>query len=283
MKSILSALGFTALGTLMLLSVELKAQDSTATPETASGGSAAVVETQEESTMPTLSATVTYASAYMFHGLIFNSGNVLQPDISIAWKGFYAGVWANWDFMDDNGTQNNDFEEWDYYAGYGYTFADVPALGALSLEATYTYYDYPSFSDSDTQEISLAATLDDVLLQPSVTVGWDFENDLFWASIGGSHSVALVAISDKLSLDMEGELYWANTKYNDYNYGVAKNALTAIQFTAGLNYAVCDYCSFGPFMICSWALDHDLREVWKDDEMNSAFNVLWGFALSAEF
>jgi len=282
MKSILSALGFTALGTLMLLSVELKAQDSTATPETVPGGSVAVVETQEESNMPTLSATLTYASAYIYNGFIWNSGNVWQPDVSIAWKGFYAGAWGNWDCMDDVG-QDNDFEEWDYYAGYGHTFADVPVLGAISLEATYTYYDFPSFSEGDYQEISLKTTLDDVLLQPSLTVAWDFEDDLYWASLGASHSVAISPISDKLSLDMEGELFWNNAKYNRWTYGVDKNALAVFQFTAGLNYAVCDYCSFGPFVTFAWALEHDLREVWKDDPMNSACNFLWGFALSADF
>lgn len=283
MKSIWSAFGFTALGTLMLLSVELKAQDSTATPETAPGGSVAVVETQEESNLPTLSATVNYASAYIYNGFIWNSGNVLQPEISLDWKGFFAGAWATWDCMDDNGEQDNDFEEWNYYAGYGHTFADVPALGALSLEGTYTYYDFPGFPESDYQEISFKATLDDVLLQPSLTVAWEFEDDTYWASLGASHSVALTAISEKLSLDMEGELFWNNAKYNWWTYGVDKNALAALQIKAGLNYAVCDYCSFGPFVICAWALDHDLREVWKDDAMNSAFNVLWGFALNAEF
>lgn len=283
MKSIWSALGVTALGAMMLFGVELKAQDSAVAQVTAPDESAAVVETQEESNLPTLSATLTYASAYIYNGFIWNSGNVLQPDISLEWKGFFVGAWGNWDCMDDNGEQDDDFEEWDFYAGYGHTFADVPVLGALSLEGTYTYYKFPSFSEGDYQEISMKATLDDVLLQPSLLVAWDFEDDTYWASLGASHSVALSVISEKLSLDMEGELFWNNAKYNRWTYGVDKNALAALQVTTGLNYAVCDHFSCGPFVLFAWALDHDLREVWKDDPMNSTCNVLWGFALNAEF
>lgn len=285
MKSFLTALGRIAFlsTTMMLLSVGLKAQDASDTYKTPPAEPIVVVETEDESNMPTLSATITYASAYIYNGFVWNSGNVWQPEISLEWKGFFAGAWATWDCMDDNGMQDNDFEEWNYYAGYGYSFTDVPVLGALSLEATYTYLDYPSFSELDTQEISLKATLDELLLQPSLTIAWDFENDTFWTSLGGEYSVPLSIIDEKLSLDLEGALFWANSKYNDYNYGVAKNALAALQFKAGLTCAPCDHCDFGPFVIVAWALDHDLREVWRDDPMNNSCNVLWGFALNLEF
>lgn len=284
MKSFMSALGVTALGTLMLVSVELMAQDNLAVPAASPGEQAVVIEQPEDdSKWPTISANVNYASAYMYNGFLWNSGNVLQADISLEWQGFYAGAWTNWDFMDDNGYQNNDFEEWDYFAGYDHTFDDVAGLGAITLGAVFTYFDYPSFPEWDCPEIGLSVCLDDVLLSPNATINWDYEDDRYWASLGGSHSIVVSPISEKLSVDMEGNLYWANSRYNYWNYGVATNALTAFQFKAGLSYAVCDHFSFGPFMLCAWALDHELRDVWKDDIQNNAFNVLWGFALSAEY
>jgi uncharacterized protein (TIGR02001 family) len=251
--------------------------------ETVLAENGSLIETEDESQWPEFSASLTYASAYLYNGFIWNSGNVFHPEISLEWKGFFAGVWATWDCTNANGEHDDEFEEWNYYLGYGHSFPDLPTFGELHLELTWVYYDFPSFTDTNYQDLMLKATLEDLPLKPALTAAWNYEDDIFWLGLETKHSVPVSCISDKLSFDMCGELFWNNRKYNDYNYDVNKSALAALQLKAGLNYQVCEYFNLGPFVACAWAIEKDLRKAWREDSMNNAFNVLWGFALNAEF
>ena len=98
------------------------------------------------SAMAGASATVDFASAYVFRGSTFNDGFVIQPGVEADGLGLpeeygsvAVGVWGNIDMDDAGGTkQTSQFSEIDWYGSYG-----LPSLvDGLDLFIGYTEYTY---------------------------------------------------------------------------------------------------------------------------------------------
>ncbi|WP_395375812.1 TorF family putative porin [Marinicella sp. W31] len=92
------------------------------------------------------SAGVDIVSNYVSKGVSQTEDNpAIQPSIDYAWdNGIYVGLWAsNVDYV-PRGEPNDgaDFEI-DYYLGYGWN-----VLENVSLDISYTFYDYPGIEES---------------------------------------------------------------------------------------------------------------------------------------
>jgi hypothetical protein len=94
-----------------------------------------------------VSTTFDFASAYVFRGVTYNDGAVIQPGIEAT--GFQIpeeygsvtfGAWGNYDIGDyDGNLTSSQFSEVDWYASYGLpTFVE-----GLDLFLGYTEYTYP--------------------------------------------------------------------------------------------------------------------------------------------
>lgn len=137
------------------------------------------------------SASLGLLSKYVFRGYELSSKSaVIQPALSISYKGFSAGFWGNID-TDEHKTQSfipdseghKSFNEVDLTLSYTYT------LNKLSFTGGYIYYGTKYASETEEVFVSLAY---DTFLKPSLSVYRDinkYRGTYFNLSI--SHSLPL--------------------------------------------------------------------------------------------
>lgn len=103
------------------------------------------------------------ASAYVFRGVTFNDGIVVQPYVDIAGlpgvlEGLTFGIWGNVDADDyDDTLESGQFSEIDIYASYA-----IPVEG-INLAIEYCEYTYPTAPVLADREIGLSLGLDAVI------------------------------------------------------------------------------------------------------------------------
>ncbi len=100
-----------------------------------------------------VSTTLDFASAYVFRGVTFNDGLVMQPGIEATGFGIpeeygaiAVGAWANYDIDDSDGdVKSSNFSETDWYVSYSLpTWVD-----GLDLSIGYAEYTYGADSDKE--------------------------------------------------------------------------------------------------------------------------------------
>ena len=249
--------------------------------------------------------SLTLANKYVTDAHVNTDGLMLFPDLSVSFYGAFVGIWGAFDlnkWNDEQGIDRFNFEEVDYYAGYGYTFEDIPGVSSISITGTYFYYDYPHRAGAhafgavwdrwDEEAPRNKITLDvctGSIAETGITAGatlewlydhrdgcnkhWGYGFD-FYAKKG----FAIAAISEKLTFDNKIDLFVFNHSYSWRRRGVA-----AFQYTAALNYACCDNVSFGPFASFMWQLEKRAREEAKANNAQEPFDTLFGFAVNAAF
>ena len=264
------------------------------------------VETKEKSMLiPSVTLSLDYKSRYISDGFVVNPQNMLFGSIDLGWEfgdfgGLYVGIWGANDLNRYNADSNVKYEpeEFDYYIGYWYEFGDIPAIESLTLDLSYTYWDYPSrthWEGKGEQQNTIALDITaGCFLKPGVTINWDPENEklYFKLHVGYSYDIQDVkGLSFNTGLAMfvgnghyvtgKGVLEWDD----GFPVGVAdRSAITTVIWDVSLNYALNDYISFGPFASLNFAVDHNVREDWKhDDNSKSGCNTLWGFGGKIKF
>ncbi len=211
-------------------------------------------------------ATATIAndtnSAYVWRGMTFNDGFVLQPSIDVSANGFAINVWANYDLNDYNGTvEQNQFSEVDLTASY--TFK----LGAVDASVGIIEYAFPTTHPkvlngepnvngdpknvSNTAEIFAGLAYDlgrGFVVSTKLYYDIDEVND-FYATLGLGYSYSL---NDKTTLGLSGLISYAGQDFaqfytlNDtvdggfFNYALTASvkymATEACGITASINY-----------------------------------------------
>ena len=121
------------------------------------------------------SVTLYYGSPYIFRGVPFSSGFVVQPTVQATWAGAFVGFFGNLDPSSSTTSTGRKvaFNEADVFAGYGRT------VGPLTLTGTYTFYTFPVPNDDElrlnpTQEVALTAGVA-APLAPSAYAVYDFD------------------------------------------------------------------------------------------------------------
>ena len=137
-------------------------------------GAISVPALAQEATSPhTFSANVSMATDYIFRGVSqTNHKPTIQGgfDYSHA-SGFYAGTWASNVAWVDNVSKDDNSMEWDFYLGYGGSFAED-----FSYDVGALYYYYPGKGR--------AATESPDSLEVYASIGWKF------LSLKYSHAVS---------------------------------------------------------------------------------------------
>lgn len=271
----------------------------------------ASVAPQEASVVPKekewkISLTLTYANKYVTDAYVVTDGDMLFPDLTVSYKGFFAEIWGAMDLNNKNYNNNpgdfgnvrrGNFEEVDFIFGYDYTFEDLAAINSLSIHAQWAYYKYPQrlgtwdedgkfrrASDGTTQKITIDATTG-LFLNPGVKLDWAYEERCWLLTFHAAHSLPLAMISEKLTFDNGAELLVGNRKFG-YN-GDCDNpksfAFCTFVWTTGLNFACCDNVSFGPFAKMIFHLDNRVREQAAIDGNAHKFESVFGAQVSANF
>lgn len=132
-----------------------------------------------------VSTYVDFVSAYVFRGVTFNDGLVMQPGAEISgfpidekFGSIALGIWANYDLNDIGDGQ--EFSEVDYYVSYS-----LP-IEVIDVGVTYTEYTYPGASGGDSDReiaLSLGSAIGTNGLYAGVTfnygIGGALEGDLY--------------------------------------------------------------------------------------------------------
>ena len=139
----------------------------------------------EEEEKPSASADLSVLSKYIWRGYELSDDSiVLEPSITVGYKGFSMNLWGNldtnFDDMDPTTSDKTEWTETDWTISYDRSF------GPVGLGLGYIYYSLDGIDDS--QEIYLSAALD-VLLSPSLTIYREIAHLPGWyINFGISHS-----------------------------------------------------------------------------------------------
>ena len=94
----------------------------------------------------TATAALDANSAYVWRGLTFNDGFVLQPSMDVSAGGFAFNVWGNLDVDDYNGAvDDGEFSEVDLTTTYAFK------LGAVDASVGAIEYLFPGGADATTE------------------------------------------------------------------------------------------------------------------------------------
>jgi len=199
------------------------------------------------------SATLDFASAYVWRGITFNDGFVIQPSIDVAGKnGLGINVWGNYDVDDyDDQLTSNDFSEIDLTVSYGTSF------GKLDVGAGVIAYLFPGAgSDSETAEIYLSLGMDIMDgLSAALDIYYDFEllDELSYATLSLAYAYG---VSDKLDIEVGGSIGYAGDDFSA-SYGGADGGLWDYTLSLSLGYAISDAWSASAGVTYVNSLDDD--------------------------
>lgn len=168
----------------------------------------ATVPAFAEEEKPEADFSVAILSDYIWRGQELSRDSiVIQPSMTVGYKGFSANLWGNLDTDPYSASSNNNpsnFNETDFTLSYGREF------GAVSAEIGYIYYALDAVDDS--QEFYLSLGLD-TLLSPSLTVYKEFDSYMHWYILAGvSHAFEL---SETMSLELAGTVSYLESDDKD--------------------------------------------------------------------
>jgi uncharacterized protein (TIGR02001 family) len=192
-------------------------------------------------------ATVDLASAYVFRGVTYNDGLVIQPSVELIGFGLpkaigtlSAGMWANYN-IDEYGSFSSDtISEVDFYAFYA-----LP-LDALKVSIGYVRYAYPNQTDGavsnavslvdDSEAVAeIAYEMDELKIGARAFYGLDgaVEENLYYdASVEYT-----MDLSDGLLLDVKALVGYADPKTgaSGWNEGVGE---VGLRYLMGKNWTL---------------------------------------------
>lgn len=207
-------------------------------------------------------------SEYVWRGQLLTDEPVIQPYVEVSSGGLCLNIWSSIDTTDTNEVGNETYriQEVDYTLSYGGTVTE-----GLDMEGGVIYYDFPGTGFDATQEAYVSASLSDILLTPSLTVYYDFDEvEGIYANAGIGHAFEL---SERLSLSLSGSLGWGDKDYNmgyftvddsGLNDTVDDSGLNDLAISTSLDYEVNETFSMSFFLAHSELVDGDVEDAVND-------------------
>ena len=158
-----------------------------------------------EEEAPSADLSVSLLSKYVWRGFELSDGSmVIQPSMTVGYKGFAANFWGNLDTDQDKDMYTEgdtmNWNETDFTLSYDGSF-DMFDYGV-----GYIYYDLQD-GLSDTQEVYVSATLN-TFLSPTLTIYRDIDaGPSTYVTLGVSHSFP---VTEKYALDLGFEASYYN-------------------------------------------------------------------------
>ena len=211
-------------GVSSILAEEAKPEAAAPAPAAAAPAPAAAEEEK-----PTADFSVSALTKYVWRGYEqTRDGIVIQPSLTVGYKGFSANIWGNLDTRPYSATPGvsypSTWTETDYTLSYSKTFGPVtPTIG-------YIYYGLEAPNNQSTpplpaQEFFVSMALNK-LLTPTLTVYHEFDHYYDWYFLLGiSHTIEFNKIislklaasgSYLLSTYADANLYRVNSSYGGY-------------------------------------------------------------------
>ena len=194
---------------------------------------------------PSGGADVALLSQYVWRGYaLSDSSLVIQPSISVGYKGFGLNLWGNLDT--DYYDTGKDFNEIDLTLSYDKSF------GMMGLGLGYIYY---GLEGEDSQELYASLGLD-TFLAPTLTVYRDYDTFGSWyILLGISHSFGL---TEEVSLDLGGSVSYYS--YDDSDYSELHDGL----ISASIAIPIGKYCGLTPSLAYIFPLSSKAEDELTD-------------------
>ena len=183
-------------------------------------------------------------SQYVWRGYAFSDDSVIiQPSMSVSYKGFGVNLWGNFDTDYVSGTDSGiNWNETDMTLSYD------GSTGKIGYGVGWIYYNLGSGIGDDSQEIYVTASID-TLLVPTLSIYNDIDNFRgYYATLGVSHSIA---VAEGMALDLGAQVGYYDL--DDTDYSEFHDAL----ITASMTFAVNDYVSVTPELYYAFALTNE--------------------------
>ncbi len=229
---------------------------------------------------PTADLTVGAYSQYIWRGFEMSKDSiVLEPSMTVAYKGFSANVWGNLD-TDPYSAEEDLSHKWnetDMTLAYGWE------MGPAALSVGYIYYALDA--TDDTQEFFASAGLN-VLLTPTLTVYRDTDSYQGWyTTLAISHSFP---VHGDITLDLgaQGSYLAADeaSTYADANGDAYSNFHDGV-LSLGFTIPVTSLITIKPKLSYTFALSNDASDLMKaaSKDGNDDNFVYGGVAVSMAF
>lgn len=233
-----------------------------------------------EEDKPTANLTVGAYSQYIWRGFELSRDSiVVQPSMTVAYKGFSANLWGNLDTDPYSAATDaaNNWTETDLTLAYAWE------MGPVALSLGYIYYANDAAEDS--QEFFASAALN-TILKPTLTVYRDTDfNPGWYATLGVSHSFP---IQGDITLDLAGQVSYLaaaesatykeadGSKYGNFHDGV---------LSVGLTVPAGKYLTVSPKLSYTFALSNDAENLMRrsSKDGNDDSFVYGGVAVSMAF
>lgn len=210
-------------------------------------------------------------TAYVWRGLTFNDGFVLQPSIDVAKNGFAVNVWGNFDLDDyDGAVESGEFSEVDLTGSYSHSF------GPVNVSAGIIEYLFPAGADS-TGEIFAGAGMDvGAGFSISSKIYYDYDQvDDFYVTAGVGYSYS---INDATTLGLSGTIGYAGEDFAEFYAGGTDGGFFNYLLTASAKYAVTEALGIGVNINYSDSLDDDvLPDEAVDTEVFGGISLTYAF------
>ena len=198
---------------------------------------------------PEADLTVGFYSQYIWRGFELSRDSVvIQPSMTVSYKGFGFNLWGNLDTKEYT-TDTNNFTETDMTLSYD------GSIDKFGYGVGYIYYEVDGGKDS--QEMYISASLD-TLLSPALTIYKEITGQSgFYANLGVSHSFE---VAQDLGLDLGVSVGYLDDDdtYNELHDGTV---------SASMSFPVGDYISITPELYYTFALSSDAKDVIKANSL----------------
>ncbi|HED00743.1 MAG TPA: hypothetical protein ENN18_10215 [Proteobacteria bacterium] len=223
-----------------------------------------ILPAMAEEDRPSADLSVSILSDYIWRGQELSRDSiVIQPSMTVGYKGFSANLWGNLDTDPyvSAGNSPANWNETDLTLSYGRDF------GPLNISGGYIYYGLDGVDDS--QEVFLSLGVD-TLLSPSLTVYKEIDSYMHWYFLLGiSHSFK---ITEAVSLDLVASAsYLKSEDVDEYPEINDQGVATGAKFnnfhdgviSASLPISVAKYVTITPSLSYTFPLSSDASDEMK--------------------
>jgi len=204
-------------------------------------------------------------SAYVWRGITFNDGVVVQPSLDVSKGGFGVNVWGNLDVDDDDNTlDDGEFSEIDLTLSYGYS------LESVDLSVGYIEYLFPAGGEG-TREIFAGASFsptDNLSAGIDVYYNIDEIEDIY-ASLNLTYGIPL---SEQLGMEIGASAGYAG---EDASAG-EDSGLHDYNLYLSASYAATEALSIGGTLGYVDSLDDDVLPE-QDVDFYGGINIAYAF------
>jgi hypothetical protein len=226
-----------------------------------------------EEEKPSADATVSIYSDYVWRGFIFSDDSVvIQPSMTVGYKGFAMNLWANLDTdLDEDEFGGGDTNKWNET---DLTLSYDGSHGMFGYSLGYIYYALDGTEDS--QELYAGVSLD-TFLSPTLTVYNEIANYRgYYVTLDISHSFP---ITETLSLDLGAKASYydadsASTAADED--GDAYDALHDGVLSASITFPINDYLSVTPELYYSFPLSDDAEDLFEASNPGGDEDIIFG-------